>query len=75
MKAEPWQYIILCLLTAAIYTFAQDFVVWLDWVEAPLRWAKVFILSVILSALAAGIVYRFFAWMGSIPADDPRQEK
>ncbi|MEQ4258996.1 hypothetical protein [Pseudomonas syringae] len=75
MKTEPWQWIVLCVLTAAIYTFAQDFVVWLNWVEAPLLWVKVFIFSLMLSVVAAGVVYRFFAWIGSIPGEDPRQMK
>lgn len=75
MKTEPWQWIVLCVLTAAIYTFAQDFIVWLNWVDAPLPWIKVFIFSLMLSVVAASVVYRFCAWIGSIPAEDPRQKK
>ena len=75
MKTETWRWIILCALTAAIYYFAQDLVVWSGWLEAPLSWLKVFISSLVLAVIGACIVYRFFAWLGSIPAEDPRQKK
>lgn len=75
MKTEPWQWIILCALAAAIYYFAQDLVVWFGWISAPHRGIKVFFFSLVLAVIGACAVYRFFAWLGSIPAEDPRQKK
>lgn len=72
-KAEPWKDIILCLLTASLYCFAQDLIIWLGWTDSPRLSAIVLVLSLLLSVVGAGAIYVFFAWLGSIPADDPRQ--
>lgn len=78
MGTEPWKWIILCVLTAVIYPFAHDLIIWLNWISAPIYWvywAKATAVSLTLSVFGACAIYVFFAWLGSIPSDDPRQPK
>jgi hypothetical protein len=67
--------IILCVLTAAIYPFAHDLIIWLNWISAPIYWVKEAVASLALSVVGACAIYVFFAWLGSIPGEDPRQPK
>ncbi|WP_449124757.1 hypothetical protein [Pseudomonas viridiflava] len=76
--------IIVIGLTGIFYGFAQDFIDWMGWIAPPVVGDKFgalmlifqkFMLSVILSAVVAIVIYAFFSWLFSIPADDPRTQK
>lgn len=75
MGTEPWKTIILCVLTVAIYPFAHDLIIWLNWINEPMYWAKAGAASLALSVVGACAIYVFFAWVGSIPSEDPRHPK
>ncbi len=75
MGTEPWKWIILCVLTAAIYPFAHNLIIWLNWISEPIAWAEAAAGSLALAVVGACAIYVFFAWLGSIPSKDPRQPK